>query len=310
MKIPPAAVLVAFVLGGCVATDQSAPSNLLGDLGTIAVVAIETGPFNAHPSTDGERAILRDSGLVPSYNSSSPSQPSSPAGVLLPLPDPRLNRANAALGVIGLVGASMPGAEDKLIFMKEPSPGWMLTKYLAGYAVQLLQESGRKESFALEGYIRLPVADRSITGLMENWMAPKRAWYNANSSTVEYALGSKMGAAILEVGTCNYEREWIGGRLVVQINVKLIDLNSRKVIARAREWDFPEVKPLSELLRDHAVPLKAQITSLGQTLLTKCLQDIGLIPRIDRRPAEPPAPAKATNYGPKTGGSSVGGGAG
>jgi hypothetical protein len=43
----------------------------------------------------------------------------------------------------------------------------------------------------IDGYVRLPITDRTTTWHMENWLGPLRRWYNSDVSTVDYAaLGS------------------------------------------------------------------------------------------------------------------------
>jgi hypothetical protein len=154
----------------------------------------------------------------------------------------------------------------------------MPTAGLAGIAAQLLQRAGRSETFVVEGYARLPIADRSVNKYLENWMAPVRRWYNAEVSMLDATqLGAPRVDAILEVGVSNYE--YIGDRLILQVMAKLSDPTTKQVLGRARNADSPTAESLARMLQDDGQPLRRLIETTGEALVIQCLKDLGLIPR-------------------------------
>lgn len=108
-------------------------------------------------------------------------------------------------------------------------------------------------------------------------MAPVRRWYNADVSSLQLTQqDAPRSDAILEVGVLNYEYD---KRLMMQVVLKLIDPTTHRVLGRARNWAIPEGKSVAEMLQDQGQPLRHLVDTTGEDLLTKCLQDLGLIPR-------------------------------
>jgi hypothetical protein len=265
-----ALMLVAMMASGCVATQRTPTETMLSGLRAIAIVPIEAPPLLVHPSTDADRAAVAAVGLA------SPGGPKGGGGyILLPILCPL-----CALVAMPLIysASSTPREGETATITREQPPPWMPTAGLARLAAQLLQRAGTREAFVVEGYAQLPIEDRSVTGFMENWLAPVRRWYNAEVSMLDYTqLGAPRADAILEVGVSSYE--YFGSRLILQVHVKLSDPTTKQVLGRARNGDWPKAKPLAELLQDQGQPLRRLIETTGEALLTQCLQDLGLIPR-------------------------------
>jgi hypothetical protein len=174
--------------------------------------------------------------------------------------------------------SSTPREGETATITREQPPPWMPTAGLARLAAQLLQRAGTREAFVVEGYAQLPIEDRSVTGFMENWLAPVRRWYNADVSMLDYTqLGASRVDAILEVGVSSYN--YYRNQLILQVNVKLSDPTTKQVLGRARNYDWPEGEPAALMLQDQGQPLRRLIETTGEALLTQCLKDLGLIPR-------------------------------
>jgi hypothetical protein len=262
-----ALILVVAMAWGCVATQRRPPATAVGGLRTIVVVPVEAPPLLLHPKTDADRAAIAAAGLA----SPGPGTGIDPGYlVLLPL----FGVAGTAL-IYG-ASSSTPRAGEVITIVSE-SPPWMPTTGLARIAASALQKEGARKAFVVDGYAQLPVADRSVNVFLENWMAAERRWYNADVSMLDYTqLGVSRPDAIVEVGVVNYE--YYADRLVLSVNVKLIDPTTKQVWGRARNFDWPKGEPLPAMLQDHGQPLRRLIETTGEVLLIKCLKDLGLIP--------------------------------
>ena len=92
----------------------------------------------------------------------------------------------------------------------------MPTVGLAGETANQLRAGWGAGVEVVDGYLALPrIVDRNRTYLMENWLAPIRAWYNENESSFGYVqLLNKDIDAVVEVGIANYEM--VGGALLIR----------------------------------------------------------------------------------------------
>jgi hypothetical protein len=266
-------MLAALLISGCMTTGRKAPETVLSRLRVIAIIPIEGPPLLVHPETEADRAAVAAAGLT-----SPGSESAGPAYLPLPILCRLCNVVQLSQLSLNLAASSTPRKGDALIIRTEPPPPWMLTAGLARSAAQLLQLPGTRETLVIEGYAMLPIEDRSVNVYMENWYAPLRSWYNADVSLVDYTQHAvPREDAILEVGVLAYE--YIGNRLSLLIMVKLIDPATKQVLARAKDFARPKGKSLAEMLQDEGQPMRHLIETTGETLLTQCLQNLGLIPR-------------------------------
>jgi hypothetical protein len=158
-----------------------------------------------------------------------------------------------------------------------PGESWVPSVEYARTAVVVLQQRGFRGARMIDAYVRLPIADRSVTWHLENWMAPIRRWYNAGVSNVDYAsIGSAQADVILEVGVSNYEYAF--ERLILQVWVKLVDPDTGQVLGRARNFEQSAAQPLAPLLQSDAEGMKRLVVEVGNRLLARCLDDVGLTP--------------------------------
>jgi hypothetical protein len=263
-----ALILIAVMCSGCVTAQRIPPESTVKGLRVITVVPIEAPPLLVHPKTDADRAAVTGAGLGAPGPGGSVN-----GGYLLLLP---LVGFVGTAGIYG-IASSTPRAGEAIIIVRQSAP-WMPTPALAQTASQLLQRVGTREVVVVEGYGQLPIKDRSVNVFLENWMAPIRRWYNAEVSTLDYTqLGTPRADVVLEVGVLNYE--YIGNRMLLQVMVKMSDPTTKQVLGRARSYDHPKGESLAVMLRDQGQPMQHLIETLGESLLTQCLKDLGLIPR-------------------------------
>jgi hypothetical protein len=271
-----AMLLVATMASGCVAIQRTPTETMVSGLRAVAIVPIEAPPLLLHPRTEADRAAVAAVGLAPPGPGGNPFPyaPYMPLTIFCPL-----CAAGFAIAMpVTLAASSTPRAREAATMTREQPPPWMPTAGLARIASQLLQRAGRPETFVVEGYAVLPIADRSVNEYLENWMAPVRRWYNAEVSMLDGAqLGAPQVDAILEVGVSNYE--YIGSRLILQVMAKLSDPRTKQVLGRARNADSPKAESLALMLQDHGQPLRRLIETTGEALVIQCLKDLGLIPR-------------------------------
>lgn len=93
------------------------------------------------------------------------------------------------------------------------------------------------------------------------------------------ALARDKSLYVLEVGVINYEIE-PGGKLLVQVAMKVIDPSNGSVIGRARAanpWNMPQQSPLDQAFSGDASHFKEAFLKTGQEITKKCLTELGLI---------------------------------
>jgi hypothetical protein len=158
---------------------------------------------------------------------------------------------------------------------------WVPTVALAHEVERKL--GGRGVQVSVDPGVRpLPgVAQREITALMENWMAPLRAYYNDTKPDPTYAsLAAGPSDAVLEVGVMNYEVA-LGSQLLVQVFMRLVDPATGRLIGRARAADpfhLLSVNPLEETLANDAAKFKVIFDSATRRLVADALRQLGLAP--------------------------------
>jgi hypothetical protein len=156
---------------------------------------------------------------------------------------------------------------------------WVPTVALAREVERQLGDRGVEVSVD-RGVRPLPgVAQRGVTALMENWMAPIRSYYNDTKLDSTYAsLGSGPTVAVLEVGVMNYE-VGPGSHLLVQVFMRLVDPATGRLIGRARAADpvHPvSVDPLEETLANDAAKFKVIFDAATRGLVADALRQLGL----------------------------------
>jgi hypothetical protein len=285
LKRPALAILLCIFTSGCVSSQIIPRESALLSLRVISVVQIEGTPLVLYPDTpDDVRAIkalmqsiefqisARERSVKISATSLSRSD--APLGAVSP---PRTLGAGAIfeLPVTALAGREV-WDEAAVIEMGQPDQTWMPRVQFAKTAMEILQQGGKREAKMIDGYVKVPIMDRSITSHMENWLGPIRRLYNSDMSTIDYntILGPDPPDAVLEVGTLQYE--YSIGRLLLTVFVRLVDPHTKQVLGRAKEHSYPKAGPLIPLFENNASGMKNLIVDTGNRLVAQCLAQIGL----------------------------------
>lgn len=151
---------------------------------------------------------------------------------------------------------------------------WEPTVELAQEATRLL-ENASSYSVSTDSIIKpLPgVQQREATFFMENWMAPIRAWYNADRSPFSYADEIKSGV-VLEVGLLNYEMT--ADYFLIQVVMKVVDPETGMVIANARKFSNSRFDDIDSLFEDDAAAYKQLFREITAELVQECIAKLGL----------------------------------
>ena len=265
-------LFVAVMGSGRIASQRTASDTVVSKLRTIAVVAVESPPIFVHPATDADRQALSAAGLDPPANGSAPWLLK--LDLLLLGPGMLIG---GAIDVGSLAYSSTPRTGEILVPTHAEPSRWMPTVQLAERAARSLNEAGHRKALASDGYVQLPVADRSANASLESWLAVGRRWYNSDESMLAPEVQAGLtGDAILEIGVLSYE--YFADRLMLQVMVKLIDPHTNRVVARAREFSAHKAQSVSVMMQNQGTPMRELVDSTGQALLTECLQRIGLVP--------------------------------
>lgn len=281
-------LLFSVFTSGCVSSQVIPKGNLLSSIRTISVVPIETIPLLLHPDNVDDRKAI-DIALGSTKNPIGTSAPKmdrtdtslSPVTFILSPPPVRqiasilvIIGAVATLAEIASAGKEVPG-ETAVIEKGQPIGIWAPTVELAKRTIDSLQSRGFRTAHLIDGYVKLPITDRSINLYMENWLGPIRRYYNSNISTVNYAdVDSVHSDAILEVGIMNYE--YVKEGLSMQVFVRLVDPRTKQVLGRVRKHVYSDSGPLATLLRNDAEEMKHLVMETGNHLLVECLDEMGL----------------------------------
>lgn len=286
------ALLMGVLMSGCVASQVVPKESAVRSMRIISVVPVESPPLLLQPNTEEDRkaiiAMMKSAADLTAAGApglSGPGASLAQSAVPLMLAPPEGLRSGASVvaaigGMLMLLEAASSGKEVPgevgAVVKGYPSQTWVPSVEYAKTAVLVLQKKGSLDVQMIDGYARLPIADRSITWHLENWMAPIRRWYNSDVSTVDYASDNPAKAdVILEVGVLNYEYAF--DRLILQVWVKLIDPRARQVLGRARSFEQSPAEPLAPLLQNDAEGMKRLVLETGNRLVTQCLAEVGLV---------------------------------
>jgi hypothetical protein len=247
------------LLAGCVGAGIAPPKEQVARIKRAQIVAMEAHPLALPAEFSGLPAEL------PGLLAGSPVLPITIiAGILVEMP-----------------AASKRGGEKSksLQAALEAKQTWVPTVVLASEVQEQLAAGGVNATLS-PGVKPIPgVEDRSYTVFMENRMAPTRAWYNNTEPVSDYAaLSSGQPTYVLEVAILNYEIT--GGKLLLQVNIKVIDPSNGHVIGRARAanpWRMPTVDPLDQAFADDGKIFKEVFANEGRKLVRECLTELGLI---------------------------------
>jgi hypothetical protein len=151
---------------------------------------------------------------------------------------------------------------------------WQPTVELAQEATRLL-ENASSYSVSTDSNIKpLPgVEQREATFFMENWMAPIRAWYNADRSPFSYSDQINSGV-VLEVGLLNYEMT--ADYFSIQVMMKVVDPETGMAIANARKFSSSRFDDFDSLFEHDAAAYKQLFRDITAKLVQGCIDKLGL----------------------------------
>lgn len=282
-------ITLSVFASGCVSSQIIPNKNALSALQIIRAVPVEVPPLILHPESKEDKEAIEAAADI-SLNAVSPRNPMGPtasitaeAATLMSVPIKGFRTGSSLLAIVGgmtmlaeaaSAGKEVPG-ETAIVQLGQPSDTWTPTVQYVEKAVRMLRQKGRHDAYVVEGYLRLPISDRSITWHMEDWLGPIRRLYNSDVSTIDYTpINFGSSEAILEVGLVNYE--YWNKRLLLQVFVRLVDPKTKQVLARSRKSSFTKTGPLLPLLDNDAEGMRRLILETGERLLDSCLKEIGL----------------------------------
>jgi hypothetical protein len=174
--------------------------------------------------------------------------------------------------------AAAPEAAERSVFRERILSGqglWIPSDVLAEAIERQLASAGR----AVERSRRIQpmpgISDRSYTILGENWMAPMRAWYNAERSEYDYVAHQvSRNETILEVAM--FYSVYIEDRLFIQVSLRLVDPVTSKTLGRSRAYADPKMQ-LDAAFADGGTVFKQLFLDTGSALVRQCLGQLGLV---------------------------------
>lgn len=261
-SLKPHAVLTTalFLLTGCVGAPISLSKDTLGSISRIRVVAMESPPLEVSAPPVGIGLNISGAG--------------GPAAAVIALAGlVYMLRHPSEVGK-----AVAPEAAERSALRERILSGeglWIPTDVLAEEIEKQLASAGRVVERSNRIQPMPGITDRSYTILGENWMAPMRAWYNAEQSGYDYVAHQvSRNEMILEV-TMFYS-VYFEDRLFVQVSLKLVDPVTGKTLGRARAYADPKVQ-LDAAFADGGTVFKQLFRDTGGTLVRQCLGELGLV---------------------------------
>lgn len=259
MKSSPCMLLVITVLlVGCVTGGSTLDQSKAASLTHVHIVPIEGPPLSGMGLS---RANLSGAGLVAGGTTVGSNALLVVGSVMMIAALPEANASSAA-------------ASQRIESLLDNDEIWDPTVELAQETTRLL-ENASSYSVSTDSKIKpLPgVERREATFFMENWMAPIRAWYNADRSPFSYSDQLNSGV-VLEVGLSNYEMT--ADYFLIQVMMKVVDPETGMVIANARKYSNTRFHDLDSLFEEDAAAYKQLFRDITAELVQGCIDKLGL----------------------------------
>ncbi len=253
--------LAVSALVGCVGPQVQPHAEAISQIRSIYIVPMETLPLSVDSTyaTTGPASVVH---FLPRYTIGMARAVGVLSGIamLLELPDLSQRRLEYP-----------PSVQSQI----NPTETWHLSVELSREASRLVTAAGKTPVLSFEIQPIPGIQDRGRTVLMENWMAPIRAWYNDALPSSRYAALTVNGVeAVAEVGISNYEI--LSGKLLLQVHVKLIDPVSGQLLGRSRASSFTDLPSMDEAFAADAKLFKESASLAGSQLLVTCLYALGI----------------------------------
>lgn len=152
---------------------------------------------------------------------------------------------------------------------------WNPALALAREAATLISSASPYEACVREEQHTLPASGRSDPHSL------LQEWYRANTSALnpaELSVGTE--TRVLELGLPDYAL--LEDRLLLRVLVKIVDPSTGVVVARAGNQASVNVGSPEQLFTHGGRKFKTVFAAEGRRLLQKNLQDIGILPKVDR----------------------------
>lgn len=252
---------LAMLLAGCVGLPVRPDAGSLSRLQRIHLVPMETPPLvvDAAYAATGSASLVH---FLPRYTPDMARAVGVLSGIVILLELPEMMERASRYD---------PGLQRQM----QPVESWQPSVEIARAAARQLSATRRAVSLAAQRRPVPGVQQRGRTFLMENWMAPIRAWYNDRQPPARDAALARQGVdAVLEVGLSNYEV--FAGRLLLQVHVKLLDPATGRLLGRARAYSFTELPAMDAAFAGEARVFKQAVARQGGLLAARCLRKLGL----------------------------------
>jgi hypothetical protein len=254
-------LLVSVLLSGCISLGKAVPSEEMAKVTRLSVIAMEAPPFSGLPHTPKHYPRARIFPIL---------------GAIEATGDLISQQQSATEKYDDL--SKTPGSIEAAFY---DTSSWVPTIYLAQESANQIQAATGIEVIVNERPARMPgVTDLQRPYNWEAWETPIKTWYNSDRSGYDYKqLSKKRADTVLEIGLhINTVRS---GDLFIQIMARVIDVQSGKMLGRAREWSMTEIKSLDNLFADGEERFKDLFAKAANPLVASVLQQLGITPKTD-----------------------------
>lgn len=205
---------------------------------------------------------------------------------IVPLESPPLRVPGAVYGAwFGIVGIALDApratneaarSSQEITEILNQSAAWQPTMILAESVGSVLDQAGEYPLSLSKQTAPIPGLSRTeYTFFGENWLKPIRRWGKEKTSSVDYSKIDSFGSDyVLEVAISNYELT--GSRFLLAVNIKIVDLASREVLAASRKWKQFRTVSFEELFENNAEAFRKLYLESSKILIEKALADLGL----------------------------------
>jgi len=205
---------------------------------------------------------------------------------IVPLESPPLRVPGAVYGAwFGLVGIALDArratneaakSSQEITENLNHTAAWQPTMILAEMVESILDQAGEYPLSLSKQTAPIPgLSSTEYTFFGENWLKPIRRWGKEKTSSVDYSeIDSFRSEHVLEVAISNYELT--GSRFLLAVNIKVVDLASRDVLASSRKWKQFRTVSFEELFENNAEAFRELYMESSKVLIEKALADLGL----------------------------------
>jgi hypothetical protein len=190
-----------------------------------------------------------------------------------------------AFGIFNLlqIAAGMPGAIQRsaeatraLDAELRGASGWEPTRVIADVVRERLESGGASVTIA-PGLRPVPGVGKVEVHMMSTvWLKAVHDWQRDNTPVADYAslAADGMPAQVVEVAIGHYELT--GGQLFLGIDMRVVDVQTGRIVGRAFERSLSSLEPVKDSFADGGLRYKALFAAQARQLSDRCLADMGL----------------------------------